>query len=200
MGKTVKAEKIWAYKLKHPDASAKQIAAATKTSYGYVWRLMRKIGTPQEVLTEKKFRGDASDALRRTTPPKDFEQLAVQLTPKKSHVDEPEAMSRAEILSEAARLTTGSREQVHGAMKNNLSCIAGLWNVYLAGKNVLDGSDVALMMALVKIARAKNNPCHADNWVDGAGYMACGGEIGTETASHADINEEGKPFAEGMGF
>lgn len=182
MGKTVKAEKIWAYKLKHPDASVKQIAAATKTSYGYVSSLMRKIGTPQEVLDAKP------------------EQLAVQLTPKKSPVDEPEAMSRAEILSEAARLTTGSREQVHGAMKNNLSCIAGLWNVYLAGKNELDGSDVALMMALVKIARAKNNPCHADNWVDGAGYMACGGEIGTETASHADINEEGKPFAEGMGF
>jgi hypothetical protein len=199
MGKTAKAEKIWAYKIKHPDASAKQIAAATKTSYGYVCRLMRKIGTPQDwEQIGKKFRGDASDALRRTTPPK--EVLAVQLTPKKSCVDEPKAMSRAEVLSEAARLTTGSREQVHGAMKNNLSCIAGLWNVYLAGKNVLDGSDVALMMTLVKIARAKNNPCHADNWVDGAGYMACGGEIGTETASHADINEEGKPFAEGMGF
>jgi hypothetical protein len=32
-------------------------------------------------------------------------------------------------------------------------------------------------MNLLKVARIKSNPEHPDNWVDGAGYMACGGEI-----------------------
>ena len=34
-------------------------------------------------------------------------------------------------------------------------------------------------MALLKIARASVNPEHIDSWIDGAGYMACGGEIST---------------------
>ena len=40
--------------------------------------------------------------------------------------------------------------------------------------------DVAAMMALLKIARASVNPEHVDSWIDGAGYMACGGEISTK--------------------
>ena len=32
------------------------------------------------------------------------------------------------------------------------------------------------MMALLKIARVKYNPRHADSWVDIAGYAACGAE------------------------
>jgi hypothetical protein len=34
-------------------------------------------------------------------------------------------------------------------------------------------------MTLLKIARIASNPQHADNWVDGCGYMACGGEVST---------------------
>ena len=36
---------------------------------------------------------------------------------------------------------------------------------------------MAIMMALLKIARISKNPQHMDNWVDLAGYAACGGEI-----------------------
>ena len=72
---------------------------------------------------------------------------------------------------------------------------------YLKGKrHELDASDVALMMTLVKVSRAKNNPCHADNWVDGAGYMACGGEIGTANVEYADLTNEKLPLAEGQGL
>ena len=35
------------------------------------------------------------------------------------------------------------------------------------------------MMALLKIARLMSNPEHADSWIDGAGYLACGGEVAT---------------------
>ena len=35
---------------------------------------------------------------------------------------------------------------------------------------------MGIMMALLKMARAKSNPYHEDNYVDGAGYMACAAE------------------------
>ena len=41
----------------------------------------------------------------------------------------------------------------------------------------IDAEDVAAMMALLKIARISENQRHMDNWVDGCGYFACGGEI-----------------------
>jgi hypothetical protein len=40
-------------------------------------------------------------------------------------------------------------------------------------------TDVAVMLALLKVARIKQNPNHTDNWIDIAGYAACGGEIAT---------------------
>ena len=36
--------------------------------------------------------------------------------------------------------------------------------------------DVGVMMALLKAARAKSNPYHEDNYIDGAGYFACSAE------------------------
>jgi hypothetical protein len=36
-------------------------------------------------------------------------------------------------------------------------------------------------MTLLKLARIKSNPRHQDNWVDGCGYLACGGELVDET-------------------
>jgi hypothetical protein len=38
---------------------------------------------------------------------------------------------------------------------------------------------VPVMMTLLKLARIKSNPKHEDNWIDGCGYLACGGEIVT---------------------
>jgi len=47
------ADKIWAYKIKHPTAKAREIADATNTSYGYVYTLLKKIGTPDEVFEKE---------------------------------------------------------------------------------------------------------------------------------------------------
>ena len=67
MAKKTKADKIWAYKIKHPKATTSEIAKATKTSYGYVYKLMQKIGTPKEVLEKearKTTRGDILDTAK----------------------------------------------------------------------------------------------------------------------------------------
>ena len=47
---------------------------------------------------------------------------------------------------------------------------------------VFSAYDVAVMMALLKIARISENPQHMDSWVDLAGYAACGGEIAWKEA------------------
>ena len=47
------ADKIWACKIKHPTAKAREIADATNTSYGYVYKLLKKIGTPDEVFEKE---------------------------------------------------------------------------------------------------------------------------------------------------
>lgn len=87
-------------------------------------------------------------------------------------------MTRAEILSKANECVTGQREQDYGSPENNFNTIAKLWNAYL-GDNVCSATDVAMMMALLKIARIRSGNGTEDSFVDLAGYAACGGELST---------------------
>lgn len=87
-------------------------------------------------------------------------------------------MTRPEILDEAKRCVCGQREQDYGSPERNFERIADLWNAYL-GKNTVDPVDVAMMLALLKVARIKSGTGTGDSFVDLAGYAACGGEIAT---------------------
>jgi hypothetical protein len=87
-------------------------------------------------------------------------------------------MKRADILATASEYVTQDRAATHGDAENNFRRIADLWNAYL-GVNTISAVDVAVMLALLKVARIKSNPKHPDNWIDIAGYAACGGEIAT---------------------
>lgn len=88
-------------------------------------------------------------------------------------------MTREEILETAKKCVCGGREQDYGSPERSFDVIARLWNAYLEDRMtiMLDAKDVALMMALFKIARIMTGHGKADNWVDGCGYLACGGEI-----------------------
>ena len=101
-------------------------------------------------------------------------------------------MKRAEILEAARKCVCGEREQDYGTPEDNFQTIAELWNAYLRRRilkiyhhaeglpfdfdNVISPADVAVMMALLKVARISygNAP---DNFVDLAGYAACAGEL-----------------------
>jgi hypothetical protein len=83
--------------------------------------------------------------------------------------------NRAEILETAKQYVTKDRASDHGDMEDNFEMIADLWSVYLDIR--IKPHEVGVMMTLLKVARIRSNPEHPDNWVDGAGYMACGGEI-----------------------
>lgn len=96
-------------------------------------------------------------------------------------------MNRKEILKAAEVCVCGDREQDYGSPENNFQTIADLWNVYLDVS--MSAKDVAAMLALLKIARIASGHAKEDNWVDLAGYAACGGEIEAE-AQH----DEGRAF------
>lgn len=92
-------------------------------------------------------------------------------------------MNRADILQTAASIVTKDREQAYGSPEDNFRIIADLWNTYLCSCEVglkIDAHDVAVMMCLLKIARIASGQKKDDNYIDLAGYAACGGEIATK--------------------
>jgi|TARA_R110001592_G_scaffold290475_1_gene559610 hypothetical protein len=155
---TKKQEKIWAYKLKNPQATVSQIAKATKSSYGYVYKLMQKIGTPPEVLITNS--GVISTSSTGETT---------------STYDKHVGVNRSYVLDTAKEYVTKDRAADHGNMEDNFTKIAEYWSLHLDTPVYSD--DVAVMMTLLKLARIKSNREHCDNWIDGAGYLACGAEL-----------------------
>ena len=99
-------------------------------------------------------------------------------------------MKREEILDAAKRCVCGDREQDYGRPEKNFELIAALWADYLQGLGVnidfLEPYDVAAMLALLKIARIATGHAKEDNWIDLAGYAACGGEIETGGSNGSD--------------
>ena len=83
---------------------------------------------------------------------------------------------REKCLREACEIVNGARQECYGDAEDNFQTIATLWETYLnaTGGDVLIGSkDVAMMMILLKVARAAYPEIHLDNYIDIAGYAAC---------------------------
>lgn len=93
-------------------------------------------------------------------------------------------MTRKECLDKAAGCVLQDRANEYGGVEDNFGRIANFWSVYL-GRKVYP-ADVAAMMALLKIARARSNPGHDDSWVDLAGYAACGAECAGAAKARED--------------
>lgn len=102
-------------------------------------------------------------------------------------------MTRKEILDTALKCVNGERDEQYGNPENNFQTIANFWMVYLSGRKGCEGmisispEDVAAMLSLLKISRIASGQAKDDNWVDLAGYAACGGEI---QSSHATYIKE----------
>lgn len=104
-------------------------------------------------------------------------------------------MTRAEILDAAKKCVCGQREQDYGTPESNFQLIANLWNNYLGFVDHdydITPTDVAMMMALMKIARIKSGGGTGDSFVDLAGYAACGGEINAAVSKEEHVNTEVK--------
>jgi hypothetical protein len=82
---------------------------------------------------------------------------------------------RVAVLDTARQAITVDRAATHGDAESSFSLIAAYWSAHL--DHPVSAGDVAVMMTLFKLARAKGNPKHQDNWVDAIGYSALGAEI-----------------------
>ena len=97
-------------------------------------------------------------------------------------------MNRANCLKKADECVNGKREQDYGSPENNFSAIGLFWSVYMRNAhpelnmaiNHITAIDVAMMMALLKVARISTGTATEDSFVDLAGYAACGCEIATD--------------------
>ena len=93
-------------------------------------------------------------------------------------------MIRSEILKAAEECVCSSRQADYGPVENNFSTIAELWTAYKGIE--LTAVDVAIFLSLVKIGRIASGHGKADNWIDLAGYAACGGEIESAIVTEFD--------------
>ena len=83
-------------------------------------------------------------------------------------------MKADEILSEAKDLIL-DRGADYGTPAVNHLRIARFWSSYLDLE--IEPNQVAICMALVKIARLQESPRHADSYKDCAAYIAIAGQI-----------------------
>lgn len=92
-------------------------------------------------------------------------------------------MRRDICLDEAKKCVCEDRNNQYGEPEDNFKIIADYWDLYLKSKKYIHGDsrissdDVAIMMALFKIARMANKQNKVDTFVDAIGYLACGCEI-----------------------
>lgn len=116
------------------------------------------------------------------------------------------ALTATEICAEAAKLVGGDRSVSHGDKTVNFQNTADAWNALLRAKvrqsmtqspagydekakqhmalvPTLTALDVANMLEAFKIARRYSGTHNIDDYVDGAGYAGCGGEIADAMAS-----------------
>ena len=108
-------------------------------------------------------------------------------------------MTRSELLHAAEVCVCGQREEDYGTPEDSFRVIGELWETYIKEKCVgdpaaevcivpedvakpIDPADVAALLALLKIARIATGHGKSDNWVDLAGYAACGGELQSRPA------------------
>lgn len=82
------------------------------------------------------------------------------------------------VLRSADKAINGPRQDSYGPPGENFSNIARLWSVYL-GYTIMP-EDVAMLMVLLKVARAKGGSAGVDTYVDIAGYAALGAEVEAE--------------------
>lgn len=85
----------------------------------------------------------------------------------------PIDIDRREVLERATEAVT-LRGDCHGAPAESFARIAAMWSVIF--RHEVRAHEIALCLVALKLVRATASPTHADNWVDMAGYAACGAE------------------------
>lgn len=94
------------------------------------------------------------------------------------------------ILSEAASIVEGVRNDQHGHKERSFVAIAADWTAYLSTRQDPHGPirphDVAQMMVRMKMQRAEWGTPLRDHFVDQAGYTGIAGELALKTKGDSE--------------
>jgi len=207
MTKQNKADKVWAYLIKNPLATATEVAKATGVSYGYAYKLKSKIGTPKEVFEREAFENEVmrtTDTFLQSVLEEDVEEdveeddtydpvgLRLQewrdmLEQEDEDVEEfdladmlleKELPLRAQLLREAEDITCGDRHMDYGDPVENHWNIAKIASI-ATGHN-LTAHDVVMVLLAAKMARARISPTKKDHYVDMMAYAGIAYECITD--------------------
>ncbi len=83
-------------------------------------------------------------------------------------------MNNGAILHTAFDLVNADRQDDYGSPAASLARVAAMWTAYL--EQPVSSHDVALLLALLKIAREANRH-KADNLIDAAGYIGLAADM-----------------------
>ena len=108
--------------------------------------------------------------------------------------------ARELCLKKAEECVLNDRNDTYGGEPEySFGVIAKLWDAYLGDRLVrkdeedyIADYDVAMMMALLKVGRIITGNYHEDNYIDLAGYAACGMECAAAAGGIRYTDEEGK--------
>ena len=173
-----KREKVIAVMQENPDWHLPRVASQVGCSESYVHLVRKQVKAAEYNAAKAELEAESTAQATSVSVP----ATGLSAEVKRSYLETSdlppapvEVVTRSKILSTAKSYITRDRQADHGDAEDNFSRIAGYWSLHTGV--TLTATDVAVMMALLKVARIKQNPQHVDNWVDGAGYFACGGEI-----------------------
>jgi len=176
-----KREKVIAVMQENPDWHLPRVASQVGCSESYVHLVRKQVKAAEYNAAKAELEAEST----ATATSVSVQPTGVSAEVKRSYLETSdlppapvEVVTRSKILSTAKSYITRDRQADHGDAEDNFSRIAGYWSLHTGV--TLTATDVAVMMALLKVARIKQNPQHVDNWVDGAGYFACGGEIANQ--------------------
>ncbi len=100
-------------------------------------------------------------------------------------------MTRGKILDMAKAIINGERNDRYGAPEDSFELIGTYWGIYLASvkysvfSSPIKPKDVAMMMALMKVAREAHQG-RADNLIDAVAYLALAGDLEDDEAQAPD--------------
>ena len=182
------------FAMKDQGYTLKEIAAELGCTYAAAQSKSHEIKKSKKEST--KMENSEKNAGTVETPTDHFREVAKMVEPERS-AEVSKTITRADILDRAKAIVTGEREKQYGKPEDNFAIIAKLWSAYTGHE--FSPVDVAMMMALLKVARIKTGDYLSDNYVDICGYMACAAEImagrpttRVQTAGGAENGEVGK--------
>jgi len=176
-----KREKVVAVMQENPDWHLPRVASQVGCSESYVHLVRKQVKAAEYNAAKAELEAESTATATSVSVPATGLSAEVETSYLETNDLPPapvEVVTRSKILSTAKSYITRDRQADHGDAEDNFSRIAGYWSLHTGV--TLTATDVAVMMALLKVARIKQNPQHVDNWVDGAGYFACGGEIANQ--------------------